>query len=419
MLPIAEERIPALTNGEEIFSLAAGVALAALDTDQGARTAQGKKPHQRIFSRNRRIASGATWAKWPGTHQVSGQWWSETVLGIVIDANGNTLSDPSGKSYSWDFENRLVSAVVPGSGTVTFKYDPFGRRIQKASWLGTTNYLYEGRNLLEELDASGNALARYTQSPGLDQPLAELRSTVTSYYEQDGLGSVSALSNSAGALANTYTYDSFGKLAASTGTLANPFQFTGREFDPETGIYQYRHRYYDPNGGRFISEDPIGFGGGANFYRYVFNSPTNLVDPWGLAPNCVMTHSGLVCTGANPVSDQVDVLQLFFPGSQRDGNNSMNIPMSCDDVNKILGNSGYYTGGPFSSGNWMTQNPFLFWDPIYHWGGSEWRNLYGFHFRRKYTLCDKSCTLDEFHIDSSNPMFDPGTHFLHDFMGLK
>jgi len=335
------------------------------------------------------------------------------------DANGNTLSDPSGKSYSWDFENRLVSAVVPGSGTVTFKYDPFGRRIQKASWLGTTNYLYEGRNLLEELDASGNALARYTQSPGLDQPLAELRSTVTSYYEQDGLGSVSALSNSAGALANTYTYDSFGKLAASTGTLANPFQFTGREFDPETGIYQYRHRYYDPNGGRFISEDPIGFGGGANFYRYVFNSPTNLVDPWGLAPNCVMTHSGLVCTGANPVSDQVDVLQLFFPGSQRDGNNSMNIPMSCDDVNKILGNSGYYTGGPFSSGNWMTQNPFLFWDPIYHWGGSEWRNLYGFHFRRKYTLCDKSCTLDEFHIDSSNPMFDPGTHFLHDFMGLK
>ncbi|MFZ0817299.1 MAG: RHS repeat-associated core domain-containing protein, partial [Candidatus Sulfotelmatobacter sp.] len=215
---------------------------------------------------------------------------------VAYDANGNTLSDPSGKSYSWDFENRLVSAVVPGSGTVTFKYDPFGRRIQKASWLGTTNYLYEGRNLLEELDASGNALARYTQSPGLDQPLAELRSTVTSYYEQDGLGSVSALSNSAGALANTYTYDSFGKLAASTGTLANPFQFTGREFDPETGIYQYRHRYYDPNGGRFISEDPIGFGGGANFYRYVFNSPTNLVDPWGLAPNCVMTHSGLVCT---------------------------------------------------------------------------------------------------------------------------
>jgi YD repeat-containing protein len=58
---------------------------------------------------------------------------------VRYDANGNTLSDSSGKSYSWDFENRLVQAVVPGTGTVTFKYDPFGRRIQKSGPLGTTN----------------------------------------------------------------------------------------------------------------------------------------------------------------------------------------------------------------------------------------------------------------------------------------
>jgi YD repeat-containing protein len=56
-------------------------------------------------------------------------------IDYILDANGNTLS---GKSYSWDFENRLVSAVVPGTGTVTFKYDPFGRRIQKSGPLGTT-----------------------------------------------------------------------------------------------------------------------------------------------------------------------------------------------------------------------------------------------------------------------------------------
>jgi YD repeat-containing protein len=60
------------------------------------------------------------------------------------DANGNTLSDPSGKSYSWDFENRLTQAVNPGVGTTTFRYDPFGRRIQKSGPLGTTNYLYDG-----------------------------------------------------------------------------------------------------------------------------------------------------------------------------------------------------------------------------------------------------------------------------------
>jgi hypothetical protein len=77
-----------------------------------------------------------------------------------------------------------------------------GRRIQKSGPLGATNYLYDGRDLIEEIDSSGNVLARYTQYPSLDQPLAELRSGVTSYYEQDAIGSVSALSNAAGALAN-------------------------------------------------------------------------------------------------------------------------------------------------------------------------------------------------------------------------
>jgi len=89
-------------------------------------------------------------------------------LNSAHDNNGNTLTDASGKSYSWDFENRMVSAVVPGSGTVTFKYDPFGRRIQKSSTLGTTNYLYDGPNLAEEVDGSGSVLARYTFGRKID-----------------------------------------------------------------------------------------------------------------------------------------------------------------------------------------------------------------------------------------------------------
>jgi hypothetical protein len=80
------------------------------------------------------------------------------------------------------------------------------------------NYLYDGPNLLEEVDSSGNVLAKYTQENEIDEPLAELRSGTTSYYEQDGQGSISSLSNSSGSLANTYTYDSFGKLTASTGS---------------------------------------------------------------------------------------------------------------------------------------------------------------------------------------------------------
>ena len=117
--------------------------------------------------------------------------------------NGSTLTDPSGKSYTWDFENRLTQVVVPGTGTVTFKYDPFGRRIQKSSPSGTVNYLYDGANAVEEVDPSGNVLARYIQG-GIDEAFAELRSGTSSYYDLDGLGSTSSLSNSAGALANTY-----------------------------------------------------------------------------------------------------------------------------------------------------------------------------------------------------------------------
>jgi RHS repeat-associated protein len=190
--------------------------------------------------------------------------------------------------------------VNPGGGTVTFRYDPFGRRIQKSGPLGTTNYLYDGANLLEEVDQSGNVLARYTQSGLLDEPLSELRGTSTSYYQDDGLDSITSLSNSASALANSYTYDSYGKLTASSGTVTNPFQYTAREFDSETGLNYNRARYYNPTYGRFISEDPLGFGGGSpNVYAYVGNNPINLLDPLGLT-NCVVTPTmGTVCSDWN------------------------------------------------------------------------------------------------------------------------
>ena len=221
------------------------------------------------------------------SYNSSNELTSNSSGSYSYDANGNTLSDPSGKSYTWDFENRMVSAVVPGTngGTTTFKYDPFGRRIQKSGPLGTTNYLYDGANGIEEVDSGGNLLARYTQEPRWDGPLSMLRGSVTSYYEQDGLNSVASLTNSSGALAQSYTYDSYGKITASTGTLTNPFQYTGREFDPETQLNFYRARYYDQSSGRFLSEDPKQFAGGSvDFYDYVGNNPANMRDPEGQIP---------------------------------------------------------------------------------------------------------------------------------------
>jgi RHS repeat-associated protein len=221
----AKDEMLASANTEEIFSLAAGVA-AALDTRECANAVRGRKPHQGIFSKNRRPRINPTWVKWSGTHQDRSLAWSETVLGPTV-------------------------------------------------------YLYDGVNLVEELGSSGNPVARYTEV-GMDEPFAELRSETTSYYEQDGIDSVTSLTSSVGAPANSYAVDSFGRQTASTGTLVNPFQYTAREFDPETNIYFYRARYYDQMVGRFLSEDRLEFAGdGPNFYAYTLNNPANYVDPMG------------------------------------------------------------------------------------------------------------------------------------------
>lgn len=236
----------------------------------------------------------------PYSYNTSNELTSTPTVTYTYDNNGNTNTKSDGTQYTWDYENRLTQVVLPGSGgTVNFKYDPFGRRVQKSFTQGstttTTNYLYDGPNLLEEVDNSGNVLAKYTQG-GIDEPLSELRSGTTSYYQQDGLDSTTSLSSSAGVLANTYSYDSFGKLTASTGTLTNPFQYTGREFDSETGLYYNRARYYDQNAGRFLSEDPTRFDGGINFYPYALNNPVNLRDPSGKSAAAVAEGVGtLVC----------------------------------------------------------------------------------------------------------------------------
>jgi len=211
-------------------------------------------------------------------------------VSVTYDANGNTSSktDSTGTTtYYWDFENRLSSVTLPGSGgTVYFKYDPFSRRIYKSSSTGTSIYAYDKNNEIEETNSSGGVVARYTLGRKMDEELAMLRSGVTSYYEVDALGSVTSLSNAAGAIANNYTYDSFGNLVATSGSIVNNFRFTGRDWDSETNLQYSRFRYYDPGAGRFLSEDPLGFKGGPDFYAYVDNRPTRYKDPLGLLRDC-------------------------------------------------------------------------------------------------------------------------------------
>ncbi len=187
-------------------------------------------------------------------------------------------------TYSYnDGLNRLTSVTIPNGGVISFTYDPFGRRIRKVSAAGAaTIYVYDGNNIEEELNADGTLGERYTYGPGVDEPLVGQRQPKIFFYEADGLGSVTSLTDPTGAITATYTYDSFGFLTNSTGSATNWFRYTARQFDSDTALYYYRARYYDPTIGRFISEDPIRFKSGVNFYRYASGNPVEVSDPSGL-----------------------------------------------------------------------------------------------------------------------------------------
>jgi RHS repeat-associated protein len=228
------------------------------------------------------LVSGLT----PGNHVYTAnnlnQYDTVDGQGYIYDTNGNLVRDTT-FIYGYDSESRLVSAtaIAVGGTTASYAYDPQGRRKAKTVNGTTTNYLSAGSREIAEYDGSGTLLRRYVYGPGLDEPLATIDAAGNiSYHFTDALGSVVALANASGQLAEKHAYTAYGLAASTAGTA---FQFTGRRVDPETGLYYLRARYYSPAIGRFLQTDPIGTAGGINLYAYVGNDPVNRMDPFGLA----------------------------------------------------------------------------------------------------------------------------------------
>ena len=212
----------------------------------------------------------------------------DTKYTYSYDNNGNLIQKTDKATsettdYIYDVENQLIRIDLPAGIVAQYRYDGLGRRIEKNVDSVITRYVYSNEDILLEFDGTNTQIARYTHGLGIDEPLIMERGGQSFFYHTDGLGSIIDLTDSYGAVVQSYVYDSFGNIEQQVGSLVNPYTYTGREFDSESGLYYYRARYYDSGMGRFINEDPIGFAAGDfNLFRYVGNNSINWIDPFGL-----------------------------------------------------------------------------------------------------------------------------------------
>jgi len=211
----------------------------------------------------------------------------------TYNANGS-LTDDGTYTYTYDGAGRLETTTRNAGNTLiaTFTYDALGRRISKLDEGGTlTEFIYSDRlNVIEEI-VSAATTATYVWATGWDDLVSMQRGGNDYYYHRDYTGSVVAVTDAAGDVAEQYSYDPYGSVEIEDGSgtplaataIGNPYLFTGRRYDAESETYFYRSRNYHPAMGRFFSEDPAGMVDGVNLYEYATSDPINKIDPLGLA----------------------------------------------------------------------------------------------------------------------------------------
>lgn len=224
-----------------------------------------------------------------------------SVGGTAYSYNGNACLAGDGTwTFGYNTEKMLTSASKTGT-SVSYSYDPLLRQVLKNVGGTKTQYYYAGQQRIADYSGAGVLQDRYVYGAGLDDILIKVNTSGTkTYYHQDKLGSVIALTDAGGAVTNRYAYDPFGGAVSMTGTTHG---FTGQRFDADTGLYHYKARYYSPKLGRFLQPDPAGYSDGPNMYSYASNSPLNATDPSGLA-------SGIPWSSGNYFSD----ILIWGPG---------------------------------------------------------------------------------------------------------
>jgi len=260
------------------------------------------------------------------TYSPANELLTDNGSNYVYDADGNLAQDNS-YNYSYDELNRLTQVQRRSDSAVVgqYYYDALGRRVTSVAnpaGVSSTNlYFYDRACLVEDQNPGGSTIATYTYGNYVDDVLTMIRAGQTYYFHQNALWTPQALTDATGAVVERYFYDAYGYvtvLDASYTPLAlnpwgtphsvvgNPFLFTGRELDEETGLYFYRTRCFDSIEGRFITRDSVGIwgdpGNWGNGYAYVGDCPTTRTDPYGrvqwVDPKWDAKHSRTACEAA-------------------------------------------------------------------------------------------------------------------------
>ena len=194
------------------------------------------------------------------------------------DNNGNILSKTGNRvtdyTMTYDGFNRLVSAAVEGGSSASYEYNGDGLRTAKTAKGTRTDFIWDGDRLVCEI--SGESVTVYKYGNRL---FGFEKDGVKKYYNFNGHGDVTGITDSAYTLIKSYEYDAFGVEKNPDPGDTNPFRYCAEYYDTETGYIYLRARYYDVKDGRFISEDPAK--DGLNWYVYCGNNPLTYVDPTG------------------------------------------------------------------------------------------------------------------------------------------
>ncbi len=224
------------------------------------------------------------------------------------DAFGNLIRERRGKGhllvteYRYDCQHRLIGITKPNGQTASYRYDPFGRRISKTVDGITTEFFWQGDKLIAEHHKDKHR--SYIYEPDSFRPLVMLegygpKETKPYHYQLDHLGTPQELTTPEGEIVWSAHYRAYGEISRlDIGKIDNPLRFQGQYFDQESGLHYNRHRYYNPDIGRYLTPDPVKLAGGVNGYQYAHN-PTGWIDPLGLSCRAGNCPGGVLDTHEN------------------------------------------------------------------------------------------------------------------------